>query len=260
MFSICVISCSESSSETKEMSKEVQPQETPKEKIKLTSKQLLAKEKLTKRLSKLMDKGMSGDEIAQISSSIAHTVTSDPDVLIPMMSYYEFYDKRTGAHYKRDSWEELQFIGESVNEGTVFYNPTYPLYLLNNNTHFSWYMSIVSEDGEIRKDKVGGRIFIASTKLKCSSGLTLHFSLKNGTIVRHEIPFDQTCNLPDGIAASLNLDIVNQLGSASMESIGITDNKTSTSITIRVENKYMSRYFERLVSIWNTEKVISYSE
>lgn len=213
---------------------------------KLTPIQEIAKERLTNQFPKLGIKYFTGDEVSKLAEELVNASISDPDKLIPMMSYYDYFNEDLGVHYKLKNWDKLQFYKDIDLGNEVFYETNYKFVAMDENTILQWRLVGHLFDGKINREKLGGRIELISSKLSCLDGLYVKFYLENKETVFILIDDQLTCDLATGFGGALDYSDLERLSASEIKAVEILEENGDTSITFAIDNPYMKKYFQEL--------------
>lgn len=244
---ITVITCSCSSqSENTEEKREEKPTI-----IELSESQKQVDLRLTERLGKLAVTQLSSDEVTKITEAIAKAKAENPEDLIPMLSYYEFYDDNKGVHYKHDNWQNLTFYKDLDMITSAYYELNYKFYSIDPSTIFCWSLTALEEDGKMKTDKIGGRISIVTTKFSCVEGVTAKFFLEDGSEVFYNIDDEFNCDDVKNFGAGLEYGDLERLAASELRAVEIGDARSGKYILLSIENPQMKRYFVNLKKIFD---------
>ena len=229
----------------------VKQEETPRQ---LTKVEEGAKEILINRISKVSIKHLSGDESAELGQQIANNVALYPDNIIPLMSYYDFYNEKLGLHYKQKDWLKLQFYKDIEAPNSVFYETNYKFTAMDERNIVYWRNVAVKDDGVLLKEKLGGLLTVLSTDLTCVEGVYLKFYLENKeTVMCDNIDEEFTCNLGGGIGAGLEYSKLERLAQSPVKAIEVVDKGSGKAILLPVDNPYMKKYFQELKRLFDND-------
>ncbi|NGF74392.1 hypothetical protein G5B10_00765 [Fluviicola sp. SGL-29] len=217
--------------------------EAPKQ---LTPIQEIAKQRLTKLFPKLGIKYFTGDEVSKLAEELVNISITAPEQLIPMMSYYDYFNEDLGVHYNLKNWDKLQFYKDIDLGDEAFYETNYKFVAMDETTILQWRLVGHLYEGKINREKLGGRIELISTELTCLDGLTMKFYLENKETVFLPIDDQLTCDLATGFGGSLNYSDLERLSVSELKAVEIFENEGGTSITFAIDNPYMKKYFQEL--------------
>lgn len=206
-----------------------------------------AKEILINRISKVSIKYLSGDESAELGQQIANNVALYPDNIIPLMSYYDFYNDKLGLHYKQKDWLKLKFYKDIEAPNSVYYETNYKFTAMDKSNIVYWRNVAVKDDGILLKEKLGGILTVLSTDLTCVEGVYLKFYLENKeTVLCDNIDEEFTCSLASGIGAGLEYSKLERLAQSPVKAIEVVDKGSGKTLLLSVDNPYMKKYFIEL--------------
>lgn len=174
-----------------------------------------------------------------------------PEELLPLLSYYEYYNDKQGSHLRQKDWTKLNFY-KSIDGrgGSSFYDTNYKFYLHNDEAIFSWFLSAVSEDGKKRMDKLGGRVNILTNEFTCVEGLKAKFYLEDNSSITLDVQEKFSCELSKGFGFALSYDDLERLSASKMKAVRLLDERSAKSILFAVDNSYMKEYFKALKLEW----------
>lgn len=214
---------------------------------KLTRVEETAKDILVNRISKISIKHLTGEESAELSQQVANIVALNPDNIVPLMSYYHFYNENLGLHYKQKDWLKLKFYKDVEGSNSVYYETNYKFTAMDTNSIVYWRNVAVKDNGVLLKEKLGGLLFVLSTELSCVEGVFLKFYLENKeTVLCDNINEDFNCSLADGIGAALEYTELERLAKSPVKAIEVIDKASGDVLLLPVDNPYMKKYFIEL--------------
>lgn len=235
---VSLISC-KGSADSKEVKKE-----TPRS---MTSIEETAKDILIRRISKVGIKYLDGDELVKLSESIANEAAINPQNIIPLMSFYDFYSNDYGLHYNHDNWLKLRFYKDVVGKDNVFYETNFKFTAMDKKNILYWRNTAVFENGKLLEEKLGGRLMLLSTELSCVEGVYLKFYLEDKqTVLCDNISDDFTCDLSKGIGAALEYFDLERLSKSPIKAVELIDKSSNKAILLPVDNPFMKEYFIQL--------------
>lgn len=234
-----ITSCS-----TNEQQKNEQEDEFPRE---LTEVELEAKNMITNRISKVSIKYLSGEETAELAQKVAEEIALHPDNILPLMSYYDFYNDKLGLHYKQSNWKNLKFYKDVEGAQSTFYETNYKFTAMDKNNIFYWRHVAVKDNGDLSKEKLGGLVFLMTTEWACVDGFHVKYYLENKeTVLFEDIANEFTCDLANGIGAALEYSKLEKLAKSPVKAVEIIEKGNGQTILLPVDNPSMKDYFINL--------------